>query len=785
MKFKYLVVLLILLWPFSVFADEMLGVTTTNMRLRTAATTNSDRVLTNSGTNVVIAGEVRIFDVVDSTDPKDECETKKWYKIKGKDVVDGNEYQGYVCAAYINITNTNPNEPVNPDPVEEKSRVVAYGTINNAYIYVDASTKSALRSNKTYERIAILGETTNKDTSGCKDMYKILYSNMESYACKNSFINVVEVDVMDTSKIPYDFNLELSKFPESYRTYLRNLHAKHPNWRFYAINTNLDFYDAVDKEKNSSYIDTSGNDQSYFDTLEGANYIWATNTWKFHEANRWVTASKEAVAYYLDPRNYLKRDDGRLIFVFEDSRAYKHQDSAVQQMAYHGGITGTFAAKGKTYSYKDTFIEAARFSSVSPLTLIARSRIETGKFTSNSVSGTYNFTYNGKTRSGYYNYYNIGAYGSTPVTNGLIYAYNAGWDNRYDAIVEGASFIATKYVYTGQETQYFQKFNVNPASMYSVYSHQYQTNIQAPNVEGGYVYYGYANSGNIDQPVVFHIPVYNNMPAETSPEPKTGNPNNWLKAISINEKAINNTNDSFNGDLYYSYNNNWDNVADAVYESNVIRYTVPWNTEEILIGATPVVNTTRVSNTGNIKLNEKENIIDLVSKAENNTTKTYRIIVTKQDRPQTDDTGNLVYPDINEVLGKVSVKYNDKYIRGLSIGTKYETFKDTITKLNNLVKVDIKANSNNKTGSFATGDIVSLDNGKDKVTFTYTLFGDLNGDAAIDLIDLVHVRNIILEESNLVGAYKEAGDVNHDGKIDLIDLVYVRNDIMGTAISQE
>lgn len=761
--------------PLNISAEEKKGIAT-NLNLRAGPSTSRDYNLCENGTHVVVNGNVTILGEYDSETEDDRCPSKKWYKMKGYDIGDGKEYEGYGCSTYV-MLQTEMDSSTTPTLIE--GSVIAYGTIKSGYVYVAPSTQAGLRSNRTTDRLSILGEVPNQDTtSSCKTLYKVLYTNLVSYACKDNFTKIDNAVVLNTDEIAYDYEKELAKFPENYKASLNAIHKEHPNWRFYAINTNLDFNEVVAREKNSSYVDSASRSMSYFDTLEPVNYDWTTNTIHFHEANRWGTASKETTEYLIDPRTYLTE---KLVFVFEDSRAYNYQtDDVVGQIALSGGLTGTTTYNGQNVSYIKAFQDAAQFSKISATTLIARSWVETGRFKSASVTGTYVFNHNGTQRSGYYNYYNIGAYGARPVDNGLIYAYNAGWNNRYKSIVEGASFIANNYFYTGQETQYFQKFNVNPNSFFATYGHQYQTNIDAPKTESSLVYQAYKSSGNIDKPIVFHIPVYNNTPTKVSPQPIDGNPNNWLKAIYIDGKIVNNLNNQFDGNVYYSYDNNWDDKADAVYQDNVIRMTVPWDKETINITVDKVMSSTSVTNTGDIKLKDGENIIDLVSKAENKTTKTYRLIITKEEKPKEE----VIAPTIDEVLSKVSIKYNSKYMSGLKLGTNYDTLINSIKKDNN-VSVKVTKNSNNNTGYFATGDIIEITSGKDTKTFTYILYGDLNGDGNINLTDLVHVRNIILEQSNLTGANKEAGDINHDNSVNLTDLIFVRNHILGTPISQE
>ena len=57
-----------------------------------------------------------------------------------------------------------------------------------------------------------------------------------------AFGSSVGVSAADT------FEKQLSLFPESYKGYLRELHAVYPNWNFYADNINLTLDEAAEHE---------------------------------------------------------------------------------------------------------------------------------------------------------------------------------------------------------------------------------------------------------------------------------------------------------------------------------------------------------------------------------------------------------------------------------------------------------------------------------------------------------------------------------------------------------
>ena len=94
------------------------------------------------------------------------------------------------------------------------------------------------------------------------------------------------------------------------------------------------------------------------------------------------------------------------------------------------------------------------------------------------------------------------------------------------------------YISVNQDTIYYEKFDVSTAD--GNYTHQYMQNLAAPVQEGGIKYSGYVNglASYLGTGITFVIPVYNNMPSYAVTSPKIGNPNNYLKAISVDNNNI-------------------------------------------------------------------------------------------------------------------------------------------------------------------------------------------------------------------------------------------------------
>ena len=286
-----------------------------------------------------------------------------------------------------------------------------------------------------------------------------------------------------------DFEKYLSAqgFPESSKTKLRTLHRAHPNWGFESYKVNVAWSTALSKETKKGV------------SLINKSYPKSYRNGSTQVESGWYNASSAVVAYYMDPRNFLTEDR---VYMFEDL-SYK---PAYQTVSVVNAILSP--SKLPSYGFTGTiFVNAGAKTKVSPVFLAARARQETGGG-SNAITG--------KTSLGkVYNCFNIGAFGGTdPVYNGLLYARLKGWTTPQKAVEGGAAEIAKNYISKGQDTLYYQRFNVKNGSG-SIGTHQYMTNIMAAYSEALSTKQSYEKYGINKQPMVFSIPVYNSMPSST------------------------------------------------------------------------------------------------------------------------------------------------------------------------------------------------------------------------------------------------------------------------------
>ena len=181
-------------------------------------------------------------------------------------------------------------------------------------------------------RINVTG--SSKDSAG-KTWYKFTYNGKTAYI-RSDFVKKSATYVYDQN---FESHLDSQGFPEDYKVLLRQLHADFPNFVFNKKQINMDFNYVVDQEMvGVRSLVTKGAISSYKSTDVG-KYDWTTSTWPTFDGNSWVAASREVVAYYMDPRNALYDP---YIYQFENQKYNSNYQTVqgVQEM-----LKGTFMDK--------------------------------------------------------------------------------------------------------------------------------------------------------------------------------------------------------------------------------------------------------------------------------------------------------------------------------------------------------------------------------------------------------------------------------------------------------
>lgn len=304
----------------------------------------------------------------------------------------------------------------------------------------------------------------------------------------------------------------LSEFPASYYSGLWLMHCKHPAYRFRAYDTKLTFAEALKAETvgNKSLVQ----DRAFPEYVKGGSPVYDLPDWR--------AAKTEVVSYYMDPRNFFT---DKRIFMFEKLGFDEsiHKKEGVKEI-----ISGSFMDTDD-FDYVNVIYEAGRTAGVSPYFLAGRIIQEMG-FSGRSAlcKGTVDGY------EGYYNFYNIGSVSTTKeggaTVGGAKYAkwgrnpekedisdaeakLLLPWDTKEKAITGGALWIASGYIEKGQDTLYFQKFDVLDDGTVR-YNHQYAQNIMMAYTESLRYYNSYDSINKAESAFIFVIPVYQNMPAK-------------------------------------------------------------------------------------------------------------------------------------------------------------------------------------------------------------------------------------------------------------------------------
>ena len=592
--------------------------------------------------------------------------------------------------------------------------------------------------------VTIYGEAV---AGGEYNWYKIAFGVGFGYVPSSYIANVKEIPKYDYDA-DFETNLNNQGFPESYKTLLRQLHASHPNWIFTADHLSMTWEEAVRNESLVGKSLVASSSKASWKSMMQHAYDWQSRSYVPYDSGGWVTAERDVVEYYMEPRNFLNEN---YIYMFLDQ---SYNPSIQNKAGLQKILNGTFmegAFPEDTYdTYSDVIMAAAEQSGVSPYVLAASIIIEQGTDGSGgSISGTVSGY------EGYYNYFNIRAYaegGYDAVQYGLLYAKGEGslgrpWNTRAKSILGGAEHYANGYVKRGQDTLYYKKFNVIVPDFYL---NQYMTNVQGAYLETGKLKSAYS-SVNADAQLTFAIPVFKEMPeTNTTALPTSSGANNYyLTSLTVDGASVPNFN---------MYVNSYEMIVDSSKSKINVSAATP-------SGAT-------VSGTGEIPLNTGMNRITLTVTAASGKKAQYTISVYREE-----GAGNpppVPAPTIQSSYNVGSV------VSGISEGTDVQTFLSKFGVKNGTAKLFNASNAQKTSGAVATGDKVSVYNNEGTLKYTYSIviYGDTNGDGKISIIDLARVQKHLLEVNKLSSSYSVAADVNRDGKISILDLARVQKHLL-------
>ena len=449
-----------------------------------------------------------------------------WYVVEEYEA--GKYYWGFVAAKYVDFVRDYPIPTMPYDGEVETNG-------NNLRLRSNAGTSfSIVKSIPIGTKVKVLDWKDCVDGSNAAEIWadcevQIGGTTYKGYAALEYIVNLEAEankpkpptpEPPPTPPAPPTPPLEFESLPHTDKVpnfnwpYLDGLTQWHPNWKFVFYESDIDFWDFVEKQSTVYY---ASNGQlackSLIENTFPLSYRNAEYQNTVIENKRWYAANAQTVAFYLDPRNFF---DTEHIFQFEDL-TYNPEIHSLHGVEI--AIQGTFmenqtitTTDGNTVTYAEAILKAGKESGVSPYHIASRILKENGSKGSGTTRGNY------PGYEGYYNFFNIGAntHGNV-VENALSFAkdengertYGRPWDTPYKAIIEGSKWLASKYIAKKQDTIYYQKFDLVPPKPGN---HQYQTAIYAPYGEAKTVYNTYRGMGLLEYPHVFKIPVFKNMP---------------------------------------------------------------------------------------------------------------------------------------------------------------------------------------------------------------------------------------------------------------------------------
>lgn len=409
------------------------------------------------------------------------------------------------------------------DPVTAQAILIypSYDITTDAYAYVSPTELTGLLSSLS----CVEGYAASVRIEQESDAGIITVTGLDGAITVTPSRNIIHIRVTDFDQVIHTYTLyllsgadkdgydtaALSLFPQSYKSGIWLLHNLQPTYQFIPFNTGVSWADVIAAEDNK--------DKSL--ASDSTNPSWVKPDSPLYDGSSWRAAKSEVVSYFLDPRNFLNP-----VYVFQFEKLSFdptiHTLDGVKAM-----VKGSFLEVPDP-DYAAILLQAGSEAGISPYFLTSRIIQEMGRQGESLLSKGILPGY-----EGYYNFFNIGSTPDPEVKNGALIngAKYAMWGSDYAskvvtpeeqtlllpwtspdlAIRGGALWIAKSYVDLGQNTLYFQKFDViNNAD--GLFLHQYAQNISMAYTEGARYHRAYLSQNMLASSFQFLIPVYLVMP---------------------------------------------------------------------------------------------------------------------------------------------------------------------------------------------------------------------------------------------------------------------------------
>ncbi len=546
---------------------------------------------------------------------------------------------------------------------------------------------------------------------------------------------------MPKGTLSRDINgLDENLYP-GYKQLINNLRAKHSNYTVLLYYTGLDWNEVLTAE----YQGHGYSPKNLFQLGAKYNGMWICPICgnKAYDNGSWCCASREALAYMMDPRNSINESD---IFQFKDLSGsdVSYNDIARVVSGYGSYLNNSEAIQA--------IVDASATYNINGYFLVAKIINEHGKNGSTLSNGKgYNGNY-----VGIYNYFNIGATGNGSaniINSGLSYAQSQGWSSIRASIFGGTAVVKNSYIDTySQNTFYYQKFNVSGRS--ALASHQYQQNIMAAQSQGSSLksYYGTSTTAS---EYVFIIPLYKNMSKTVYARPDVSKANSitYENGVVQNVSTSLKVRASANGTAIGALNNGEkikilqranSQVGGYYWDLIVSERNGTYGYAARIIGGDQCIVSSGSSGSSSGSAGEKE--------------------------PDPTPEPN---PDDNKPADNLegNAKINGNYFEMLPNVT-YETVKKSYPN----VIIKDKNEKEITSGNLGTGYKVTIND----TTYTIVKKGDVNGDASVSILDAVAMLNSVKGTKVLENEYKAAAMVKNNTDFNITDVVLLLNYIKGT-----